>query len=101
MQSPEGNEHLLPLFDPNDELQENVETMVKIHTTACPDFRRGYCTKGKGKAGHCFCYHFESQARRPPLDAQGRLSYWDVQCPHWNGEMAQWSCPNGDMCTFA
>merc|ERR1719217_332815 len=69
--------------------------MMDIHTQCCPDFRRGYCTKGKGKGDAPRWW----QARRPPVDETGRLRYWDVQCPNWSSEMG--FCPNGDMCTFA
>ncbi|CAJ1404492.1 unnamed protein product [Effrenium voratum] len=64
-----------------------------------PDFQKGYCAlhRVRGKTSLCFCFHFDSQRRRPPIDTLGRLRYWDVACQ----SMTSGPCPNGEDCVFA
>jgi len=96
------------------EQPEHRQYIFQYHTMLCQQFASGYCprlparsnqTLGKGhkasKAGQgqCFCYHFESQRRRPLVDpTSGVLRYWDVQCERVaEGQ----DCPAGDSCPFA
>lgn len=92
---------LLPFWLDQGEEPEHQGTIFSFHTEPCTDFQNGYCSlhRPKSKASPCFCYHFESQHRRPPCDsATGRLLYWDVPCQSMGTETA---CPSGDVCIFA
>lgn len=92
---------LLPYWEEAGEQPEHQGTVYGFHTEPCTDFQNGYCSyhRPKGKASACFCYHFESQHRRPPVDAaMGRLLYWDVPCHSMSTDSA---CPSGDACVFA
>jgi len=92
----------LPYWDDAGEQPEHHETLMRFHTEPCAEFhgQARYCSlhRPKGKASQCFCYHFESQRRRPPVDAiTGQIQYWDVPCRSLQGS----TCPNGDTCPFA
>lgn len=92
---------LLPYWEEAGERPEHQGTVFGFHTEPCVDFQSGYCSyhRPKGKASACFCYHFESQHRRPPVDTTlGRLLYWDVPCHSMSTDSA---CPSGDVCVFA
>jgi len=93
---------MLPCWDVASEQPEHQVTVVGLHTKPCADFHAGYCSnhRPKGKASPCFCYHFESQHRRPPVEmaAPHRLAYWDVPCSSMARDSA---CPYGDACVFA
>mmetsp|Transcript_58845 Transcript_58845/g.97724 ORF Transcript_58845/g.97724 Transcript_58845/m.97724 type:complete len:657 (-) Transcript_58845:207-2177(-) len=92
---------LLPFWEDQGEEPEHQGTIFSFHTEPCTDFQSGYCSlhRPKGKASPCFCYHFESQHRRPPCDsASGRLLYWDVPCHSMGTETP---CPSGNGCMFA
>jgi len=91
---------LLPYWQEAGERPEHQGTVFGLHTEPCADFHNGYCShhRPKGKASACFGYHFESQHRRPPVDAVGRLLYWDVPCQSMSTDAA---CPSGDACVFA
>mmetsp|Transcript_158863 Transcript_158863/g.280659 ORF Transcript_158863/g.280659 Transcript_158863/m.280659 type:complete len:639 (+) Transcript_158863:83-1999(+) len=93
-----GVDMLLPFWQEDGEHAHHTRNIMEIHTRCCPDFQRGFCAMFKGRGSPCFYYHFQSQARRAPV-MDGRLRYWDVQCPVWNGELA--FCPHGEACIFA
>mmetsp|Transcript_66801 Transcript_66801/g.168676 ORF Transcript_66801/g.168676 Transcript_66801/m.168676 type:complete len:688 (-) Transcript_66801:126-2189(-) len=92
---------LLPFWDETDERPEHRSIVLAFHTEPCSDFQNGYCTfhRPKGKTSPCFCYHFETQRRRPPIDASlGRLLYWDLPCVSMTTGAL---CPEGDDCMLA
>lgn len=92
---------LLPFWVEVDEQPEHQGIVLGFHTQPCSDFQSGYCSyhRPRGKTSPCFCYHFDSQRRRPPIDTStGRLQYWDVPCHGMNTED---SCSNEDSCVFA
>lgn len=93
--------HLLPMWEESSEQQEHQDAVFGFHTQQCKDFQSGYCSlhRPKGKASPCFCYHFDSQHRRPPVNTStGQLLYWDAPCHSMSRDSA---CPNGDSCVFA
>uniref|UniRef100_A0A7S4QIU1 C3H1-type domain-containing protein n=1 Tax=Alexandrium monilatum TaxID=311494 RepID=A0A7S4QIU1_9DINO len=92
----------LPVWQEVGELGDHRQYIFHYHTMMCPQFANGYCPRHKGSRSappQCFCYHFESQRRRPLVDTlTGQLRYWDVLCEHVaEGE----ECPCGDLCPFA
>lgn len=92
----------LPMWQEAGELGDHRQYIFHYHTIMCPQFANGYCPRHKGSRSappQCFCYHFESQRRRPLVDAlTGQLRYWDVLCEH----VAEGhDCPCGDLCPFA
>jgi len=92
----------LPLWQEAGELGDHRQYMFHYHTIMCPQFANGYCPRHKASRSappQCFCYHFESQRRRPLVDTlTGQLRYWDVLCEHiGEGE----ECPSGDLCPFS
>lgn len=92
----------LPMWQEAGELGDHRQYIFHYHTIMCPQFANGYCPRHKGSRSappQCFCYHFESQRRRPLVDTlTGQLRYWDVLCEHVaEGE----ECPCGDLCPFA
>jgi len=92
----------LPMWQEEDELPDHRQYIFHYHTMMCPQFAQGFCPRHKGSRSaplQCFCYHFESQRRRPLVDTfTGQLRYWDVLCEH----VAEGKeCPYGDMCAFA
>jgi len=97
----------LPSWQEAGELGDHREYILHYHTIACPQFMNGYCPGQKNSSSRldsetppqCFCYHHESQRRRPLVDAlTGQLRYWDVLCEHiGEGE----ECPSGDLCPYA
>eukprot|EP00448_Togula_jolla_P004262 CAMPEP_0170608400 /NCGR_PEP_ID=MMETSP0224-20130122/21564_1 /TAXON_ID=285029 /ORGANISM="Togula jolla, Strain CCCM 725" /LENGTH=592 /DNA_ID=CAMNT_0010933623 /DNA_START=18 /DNA_END=1796 /DNA_ORIENTATION=+ len=92
---------VLPLWNEVDEQPEHQSAVFCFHTDPCADFHSGYCSfhRPKGKASPCYCYHFESQRRRPPVDVStGQLLYWDVPCHSLTSETP---CPHGNSCIFA
>ncbi|CAJ1350693.1 unnamed protein product [Effrenium voratum] len=95
----EACELLLPSFRSAQELPAHGAILEGFHTQPCLDFQKGYCAlhRVRGKTSLCFCFHFDSQRRRPPIDTLGRLRYWDVACQ----SMTSGPCPNGEDCVFA
>merc|ERR1719265_2491812 len=92
----------LPLWEENGELSDHRRYIFHYHTMMCPQFMNGYCPRHKASRSapaQCFCYHFESQRRRPLVDTlTGQLRYWDVLCDRVaEGE----ECLNGDLCPFS
>jgi len=97
----------LPTWQEAGELGDHREYILHYHTIACPQFMNGYCPGHRNSSSRpdsetplqCFCYHHESQRRRPLVDAlTGQLRYWDVLCEHiGEGE----ECPSGDLCPYA
>jgi hypothetical protein len=92
----------LPLWEEVGELPDHRQYIFHYHTMMCPQFMNGYCPRHKASRSappQCFCYHFESQRRRPLVDAiSGQLKYWDVLCDAVaEGE----ECMAGDLCPFA
>jgi hypothetical protein len=93
----------LPTWLPEEERIDHRDTIADFRTKPCEDFIKGFCAKhgGKGKACQCFCYHFDSQYRRSPVDKDvPRLLYWDTPCPHWSPDLG-YCCPMGPGCVFA
>lgn len=92
----------LPLWDEAGELPDHRQYIFHYHTMMCPQFMSGYCPRhktSKMSPPSCFCFHFESQRRRPLVDTITRqLRYWDVWCDRiQEGE----ECLAGDNCPFA
>jgi hypothetical protein len=92
----------LPFWQGQDEEPEATKCIFGYHTEHCSEFQLGFCKlhrlNGRNSSG-CFCYHFDSQHRRPPVDeASGHILYWDTPCPH---QYSNESCPSGDECIFA
>merc|ERR1719330_2135266 len=89
----------LPMWQEADELDDHRQYIFHYHTIMCPQFGyHQYCPRHRCSE-QCFCYHSESQRRRPLVDTlTGQLRYWDVLCEHVadGGE-----CPSGDQCPFA
>jgi len=92
----------LPAWQEAGELGDHRQYIFHYHTMMCPQFANGYCPRHKGSRSsppQCFCYHFESQRRRPLVDTlTGQLKYWDVLCEHIANEE---ECSYGDLCPFA
>lgn len=92
----------LPQWQEDGELGDHRQYIFHYHTMMCPQFANGYCPRHKGSRAappQCFCYHFESQRRRPLVDTlSGRLRYWDVLCDHISENE---ECPFGDLCPYA
>eukprot|EP00931_Biecheleriopsis_adriatica_P032442 TRINITY_DN18932_c0_g1_i1.p1 TRINITY_DN18932_c0_g1~~TRINITY_DN18932_c0_g1_i1.p1 ORF type:complete len:612 (-),score=100.73 TRINITY_DN18932_c0_g1_i1:142-1977(-) len=94
-------ELMLPFWQESGEQSGHQSTVFGFHTDPCMDFQKGYCQlhRAKGRTSLCFCYHFESQKRRPPVDAaSGQLLYWDVPCSSISSGS---DCPAGSSCVFA
>lgn len=94
----------LPMWSEAGEMSEHRQYIFHYHTMMCPQFANGYCPRSGQKGPRatppqCFCFHFESQRRRPLVDTMsGQIRYWDVLCEHVaQGE----ECYNGDLCPFA
>lgn len=92
----------LPTWQEAGELEDHREYIFHYHTMMCPQFSNGFCPRHKVPRSapcQCFCYHFESQRRRPLVDTlTGQLRYWDLMCEYVaEGE----ECPHGDQCLFA
>jgi hypothetical protein len=92
----------LPLWEEAGELSDHRQYIFHYHTMMCPQFMNGYCPRHKAARSappQCFCYHFESQRRRPLVDTlTGQLRYWDVLCDRIaEGE----ECLAGDLCPFS
>lgn len=88
----------LPYFETTDERSDHRTTMAGFHTKSCNEVSGGTCgAHRKGKNPSCINYHYETQRRRAPFDATGKMLYWDFPCSH-AGEAR---CPNGDSCIFA
>lgn len=92
----------LPMWQEEDESGDHRQYMFHYHTMMCPQFADGYCPRHKGSRSatpQCFCYHFESQQRRPLVDTlNGQLRYWDIMCEHVTEGNC---CPCGAACPFA
>jgi hypothetical protein len=92
---------LLPCWVEDGERPEHQAAMFGFHIQQCKDFQSGFCEfhRSKGKASSCFCYHYDTQQRRAPVDALGaRLLYWDAPCQSMSSGSR---CPSGDECVFA
>lgn len=92
----------LPLWEEAGELSDHRQYIFHYHTMMCPQFMNGYCPRHKASRSappQCFCYHFESQRRRPLVDTlSGQLRYWDVLCERVAEGL---DCPSGDLCPFS
>eukprot|EP00811_Abedinium_folium_P037380 NODE_99_length_3687_cov_6.870506.p1 GENE.NODE_99_length_3687_cov_6.870506~~NODE_99_length_3687_cov_6.870506.p1 ORF type:complete len:642 (+),score=140.39 NODE_99_length_3687_cov_6.870506:142-2067(+) len=94
---------LLPYAPQEGELPEHLGVMFSFRTQPCLDFQNGYCSlvRARGKVSACFCFHFESQRRRSPVDAiSGRLAYWDTPCQNAGADASSF-CSIGIACPFA
>lgn len=92
---------MLPFWSEADELLDHRSTMFAFNAEHCEDFQNGTCSfhRGKGKTSPCFCYHFDFEYRRPPIDSStGRLLYWDIPCSSTTSEVP---CPHGHLCVYA
>ncbi|CAK8992036.1 unnamed protein product [Durusdinium trenchii] len=96
----EACELLLPNWRPLAELSSHRAILQGFHTQPCVEFQKGYCAlhRVRGKTSLCFCFHFDSQRRRPPVTPGGRLRYWDMACQSMTSASV---CPDGDDCVFA
>eukprot|EP00440_Ansanella_granifera_P028180 gb/GFBE01030621.1/.p1 GENE.gb/GFBE01030621.1/~~gb/GFBE01030621.1/.p1 ORF type:complete len:633 (+),score=117.47 gb/GFBE01030621.1/:1-1899(+) len=96
-----GEELVLPYWQEADEQPGHQSTVFGFHTEPCIDFQNGYCSlhRARGKMSLCFCFHFDSQQRRPPVDATtGQILYWDVPCHSMSTGSV---CRDGKNCAFA
>jgi len=91
---------LLPEWRDTLELPSHQSILRGFHATPCADFQKGYCAlhRVRGKTSLCFCFHFDSQRRRAPVDEAGRLRYWDVAC---HSLTTGTPCVDGEDCVFA
>ena len=86
----------LPLFDSSVETNEDVALISSCLLEPCSAFIRGCCALHRPLA--CFHFHHPKQRRRPVLELNGRLKYWDHLCQRMD---SHGNCPFGDSCIFA
>eukprot|EP00397_Hematodinium_sp_SG-2012_P001590 GEMP01001594.1.p1 GENE.GEMP01001594.1~~GEMP01001594.1.p1 ORF type:complete len:1021 (+),score=211.80 GEMP01001594.1:289-3351(+) len=89
-------QHEPPLFVWQNEAEEHQRYILYCHTQKCDDFESGHCLFHKPML--CFDYHFDSQKRRPPIGADGRLHYWDIPCEYITHPT---QCPRGGNCLLS
>jgi len=84
---------MLPKWDAGEETADDAHMMTRYKVFPCAGYREGDCC-----ARSCFDYHHDGEMRRPVVDPQGQLLYWDQMCP--SVEKGQ-PCLYGYGCQYA
>jgi len=84
---------VLPKWDAGEETADDAHVMTRYKVYPCAAYREGDCC-----ARSCFDYHSDGEMRRPVVDGQMQLLYWDAMCSFV--EKGQ-PCPYGYGCQFA
>lgn len=86
----------LPMYDFSKESDETNRIILQCLTQPCSDFSEGRCQFVRPPT--CFFYHNVIHKRRPVVNKEGKLLYWDKIC---NSMSSKGGCTKGDMCEFA
>lgn len=82
-----------PKWEPDAENSEHANVILNYKVLPCMEYQCGDCCNR-----HCFNYHQESEMRRPVVNSDGQVLYWDALCQFI--ERGQ-PCPYGYGCSFA